>query len=76
MVRLQEDHKSVFRRLLLGVLDEAGATGETYIPLLLNTGVENLVQLGDVKQLRPMVIARDNARIDEKQANLKQKHIV
>ena len=55
--------------MVMGILDEAGATAETYIPLVLQTKIENLVLLGDQRQLRPLVIAPDSENIDEKQVN-------
>ena len=68
--RLKDTYPDSFpEKLCLGILDEAGATSETYIPLVMTLGIENLVLLGDVKQLRPLVIAPDEERIDEKQAN-------
>lgn len=48
------------------VLDEAGATPETYVPQVLHTGVENLVLLGDHKQLPPLVLTMNPAEIEEK----------
>ncbi|CAD7976095.1 unnamed protein product [Amoebophrya sp. A25] len=68
ILRLQRDYELDFPpRLLLGILDEAGATAETYIPLILETDIENLVLLGDQRQLRPLVIAPDSENVDEKQ---------
>ncbi|CAD7966377.1 unnamed protein product [Amoebophrya sp. A120] len=39
------------------ILDEAGATGEENLPLLLDLHAENLVLLGDHKQLGPLVLS-------------------
>lgn len=44
-------------RLAMSILDEAAATAETYVPLVIRIGVENLVMLGDHKQLNPLVLA-------------------
>ena len=49
----------MFPRLVAAILDEAGATGEEHIPLILDVGAENLVLLGDQKQLGPVVIAAE-----------------
>ncbi|CAJ1397165.1 unnamed protein product [Effrenium voratum] len=56
--KLQEDFEKDFPgRLVISILDEAAATAETYMPLILRMGVENLVLLGDHKQLNPLVLA-------------------
>jgi superfamily I DNA and/or RNA helicase len=53
---LQRDHRQGFlQRLFVAILDEAGATAETYTPQLLRLGIENLVLLGDQMQLPPLV---------------------
>jgi len=51
------------------ILDEAGATPESYIPQVLHTGVENLVLLGDHKQLPPLVITMDLRDVERKNVN-------
>mmetsp|Transcript_47960 Transcript_47960/g.102688 ORF Transcript_47960/g.102688 Transcript_47960/m.102688 type:complete len:938 (+) Transcript_47960:127-2940(+) len=43
-------------KMFLGILDEAAATSETYIPMLIDMGIQHLVMMGDHKQLRPMVV--------------------
>eukprot|EP00746_Dinoflagellata_sp_MGD_P086604 gnl/MRDRNA2_/MRDRNA2_34295_c0_seq1.p1 gnl/MRDRNA2_/MRDRNA2_34295_c0~~gnl/MRDRNA2_/MRDRNA2_34295_c0_seq1.p1 ORF type:complete len:881 (-),score=171.58 gnl/MRDRNA2_/MRDRNA2_34295_c0_seq1:108-2750(-) len=52
------------------ILDEAGATPESYVPQVLGTGVENLVLLGDHKQLPPLVMTMDP--VDTEQKNVKR----
>mmetsp|Transcript_38773 Transcript_38773/g.76831 ORF Transcript_38773/g.76831 Transcript_38773/m.76831 type:complete len:846 (-) Transcript_38773:60-2597(-) len=51
------------------VLDEAGATPESYIPQVLHTGTENLILLGDHKQLPPLVITMDLSDVEHKRVN-------
>lgn len=51
------------------VVDEAGATPESYVPQILRTGVENLVLLGDHKQLPPLVLTLDISEMEAKQVN-------
>ncbi|CAD7944627.1 unnamed protein product, partial [Amoebophrya sp. A120] len=53
MKQLQDEYD--LPKITLGILDEAGATAESHTPLILETGVENLLLLGDTKQLRPLV---------------------
>jgi len=61
VMQLQEDYQDDFpKRLFMGILDEAAA--ETYIPLILRLQVENLVLLGDHKQLSPLVLASGGDR--------------
>lgn len=57
LLSLVEKYKEVLsnKRMFAAVLDEAGATSETYVPLLLRLGIENLVLLGDHRQLPPLV---------------------
>ncbi|CAE7240689.1 Upf1 [Symbiodinium microadriaticum] len=63
VMQLQEDYEDDFpKRLFMGILDEAAATAETYIPLILRLQVENLVLLGDHKQLSPLVLASGGDR--------------
>jgi len=51
------------------VIDEAGATPESYMCQILQTGVENLVLLGDHKQLPPLVLTLDVGDMESKQVN-------
>lgn len=51
------------------VLDEAGATPESYIPQIMQTGAENLVLLGDHKQLPPLVVTMDLEDVQRKAVN-------
>lgn len=61
--KLQEDFPDDFpNRLAMSILDEAAATAETYVPLVISIGVENLVMLGDHKQLNPLVLATGGDR--------------
>ena len=47
MLQLQQDYADDFpKRLFMGILDEAAATAETYIPLILRLRVENLALPG------------------------------
>ncbi|CAD7945798.1 unnamed protein product [Amoebophrya sp. A25] len=55
MQQLQSEYSAMMPHTKLAVLDEAGATAESYVPMILTTGVENLLLLGDTKQLRPLV---------------------
>lgn len=55
ITNLRDTYAEDFPRMLLAILDEAGATAETYTPLILSLGVQNLMLLGDTKQLRPLV---------------------
>jgi len=51
------------------VIDEAGATPESYVPQVLQTGAENLVLLGDHRQLPPLVLTLDFAEVEAKRVN-------
>ena len=51
------------------VLDEAGATPETYVPQILSCGAENLVLLGDHNQLPPLVMCSSLDEVVTKRAN-------
>lgn len=63
IAQLQADFPDDFpKHLFLGMLDEAGATAESYVPLLIRLGAENLVLLGDHKQLSPLVLASGGDR--------------
>eukprot|EP00392_Amoebophrya_sp_AT5.2_P011745 g11830.t1 len=69
MQQLADKFHDTMPYTMLAILDEAGATAESYAPMLLGamlfpilsysmieeTGVENLVLLGDTMQLRPLV---------------------
>ena len=59
LTELRSEHKKDFPRLIAAVLDEAGATAEDHIPLLLDAGAENLVLLGDQQQLGPLVVSSE-----------------
>mmetsp|Transcript_122522 Transcript_122522/g.332683 ORF Transcript_122522/g.332683 Transcript_122522/m.332683 type:complete len:864 (-) Transcript_122522:102-2693(-) len=50
------------RRLLVVILDEAGATPESYAPLMLCMRPENVILLGDHMQLPPLVIGSSAQR--------------
>lgn len=50
----------------LAIIDEAGATLESHIPVLLKLQVKNLVLLGDIKQLRPLVKSLNDTDVREK----------
>eukprot|EP00392_Amoebophrya_sp_AT5.2_P014324 g14473.t1 len=55
MQQLTNEFQDYMPETMLAILDEAGATAESYAPMLLETGVKNLVLLGDTMQLRPLV---------------------
>lgn len=70
LTELRERFGKDFPRLIAAVLDEAGATAEDNIPLLLDAGAENLVLLGDQKQLGPLVVSHEPPTVlEEKKAN-------
>jgi len=55
------DHSHHFHEeIKMAILDEAGATAETYIPMLLDLKVQNLVLVGDQKQLPPLIKGAGN----------------
>lgn len=64
VMQLKEEYVNDFPgQLFMSVLDEAAATAETYVPLLIRLGVENLLMLGDHKQLSPLVMASGGDRM-------------
>ncbi|CAE8710201.1 unnamed protein product [Polarella glacialis] len=68
--QLEEEFEEDFPgRLFMGICDEAAATAETYVPQLLKIQVENIVLLGDHKQLQPLVIASDHKEPEQKKVS-------
>ncbi|CAE8653736.1 unnamed protein product [Polarella glacialis] len=57
------------RRIFMAICDEAAATAETYVPMLLSSNVENLVLFGNQKQLQPLVRARDHKEPEVKKVS-------
>lgn len=53
----------------LAIIDEAGATLESHIPVILKMQPEHLMLLGDVKQLRPLVKGDDENEIRAKKVD-------
>ena len=53
---LKSKYGDEFPRMVGAILDEAGATAEENVPLLLDVGVENLTLLGDQEQLGPVIV--------------------
>eukprot|EP00405_Crypthecodinium_cohnii_P032678 CAMPEP_0206517018 /NCGR_PEP_ID=MMETSP0324_2-20121206/63710_1 /ASSEMBLY_ACC=CAM_ASM_000836 /TAXON_ID=2866 /ORGANISM="Crypthecodinium cohnii, Strain Seligo" /LENGTH=917 /DNA_ID=CAMNT_0054010057 /DNA_START=27 /DNA_END=2780 /DNA_ORIENTATION=+ len=56
VAKLRNDYESFPDKTFLGILDEAAATPETYVPMLVDMGIQHLVMLGDHKQLSPLVV--------------------
>lgn len=64
---LREEYEEDFPTTLsFAICDEAAATAETYVPQMMSLSVENLLLLGDHKQLPPLVLARDHKDVANK----------